>query len=80
MSNKVYDCLKWLCLICIPALGFFYSTISAIWGLPYGDEIPKTLIAIQTLLGACLGISTINYNLKQKENEEEKEGDEENGF
>lgn len=74
MSNKVYDCLKWLCLIFIPALGVLYSTIAGIWGLPYGDEIPKTLMAIETFLGACIGISSIKYNQEQKMNEELSNG------
>ena len=44
MSNKVYDVLnkiqRWL-----PALGVFYLAISAIWHLPFGDEVNATIVA-----------------------------------
>ena len=37
-----------------------------IWGFPYGEEIVGTIMAVDTFLGVCLGISTANYkkNLK----------------
>lgn len=76
MSNKLYDILKWVALILLPALGTLYFTLAGIWGFPYGEQIVGTITAIDTFLGVCLGISTINYNneqnqLKQDEMEEE---------
>lgn len=65
MNNKVYDILKWVALIFLPALGTLYFALSGIWGLPYGEEIVGTITAIDTFLGALLGISSINYK-KQK--------------
>lgn len=62
MSDKIYDVLKWVALIFIPALGTLYFAISAIWGLPYGEQIVGTLTAVDTFLGALLGISTYQYN------------------
>lgn len=62
MSNKTYDCLKWMALIMIPAFGTLYFTISQIWGLPYGEEVVGTITAIDTFLGVCLGISSDNYH------------------
>lgn len=67
MSNKVYDILKWIALVVLPALATFYFTLSLIWGLPYGKEIEGTIIAIDTFLGVILGISNINYNKKKEE-------------
>lgn len=61
MSNKVYDILKWIALIFLPALGTLYFALSGIWGLPYGEEIVGTITAIDAFLGALLGISNINY-------------------
>lgn len=61
MSNKLYDILKWIALILLPALGTLYFALSGIWGLPYGEEIVGTITAIDTFLGALLGISSINY-------------------
>ena len=66
LSNKVYDVLKWLVIIAIPALTTAYVGLSVIWGWPYADKIAKTSAVVCTLLGALLGISTIEYN-KSKE-------------
>lgn len=66
LSNKVYDVLKWLVIIAIPALTTAYVGLSVIWGWPYADKIAKTSAVVCTLLGALLGISTIEYN-KTKE-------------
>ena len=67
LPNHIYDALKWLCILCLPAAATLYSVISAVWHLPYGDEIPKTLIAIGTFIGAVLGISNIQYNADNKQ-------------
>jgi hypothetical protein len=61
MSSKVYDILKYIAQIALPALGAFYFAISQIWGLPYGEQIVGTIAALDTLLGVLLGISTYNY-------------------
>lgn len=65
MSNKVYDILKFIAQIVLPALATFYLAIAAIWGLPYGEQIAGTIMAIDTLLGAILGVSTKKYNARK---------------
>lgn len=67
MSNKVYDILKWIALVVLPALATLYFALSGIWGFPYGEQIVGTITAIDTFLGALLGISNINYNKKKEE-------------
>lgn len=62
MSNKVYDVLKFIAQIVLPALATFYVTIAGLWHLPYPEEIAGTIMAIDTLLGAILMISSANYN------------------
>ena len=62
MSNKVYDVLKWIALILLPAIATLYFALSGIWGFPYGEEIVGTITAIDTFLGVILGISTNTYN------------------
>lgn len=70
MSNKVYDILKAIALIWLPALGTLYSMLAGIWGLPYAEAIVGTIVAVDTFLGTVLGISTVQYNKKLKEREE----------
>nr|DAQ56488.1 MAG TPA: holin [Caudoviricetes sp.] len=61
LSDKTYSLLKWVALILLPALGTLYFALAGIWGLPFGEQIVGTITAIDTFLGAILGISTNNY-------------------
>ena len=62
MSNKMYDALKWIAMILLPAIGALYFTLASIWGLPYAEQIVGTITGIDTFLGVILGISTSQYN------------------
>ena len=59
--NKVYDILKQIALVWLPALGTLYFALAGIWGLPYAEQIVGTITAIDTFLGAILGITTVQY-------------------
>lgn len=77
LSNKVYDILKWITQIVLPAIGTLYFALSSIWGLPYGEQIVGTITAIVTCLGVILGISSNSYNKNCLEDEEDISEDEE---
>ena len=62
LPDKLYDILKWITMIVLPALATAYVGLAAIWGWPFADEVAKTTAVICTLLGALLGISTAQYN------------------
>lgn len=62
LSNKMYDILKNIALIWLPALGTLYFALAGIWNFPYPEEIVGTITAVDTFLGAVLGISSANYN------------------
>ena len=64
LNDKVYDICKFIAQILLPALGTLYFALAGIWGFPYGEQIVGTIMAIDTFLGAILGISTIQYNKK----------------
>ena len=66
IPDSVYSVLKWLDLVCLPALATLYKVLSAEWGLPYPDEISTTVLAVCTFLGAIIGVSTATYNAEQK--------------
>ena len=61
LSDNVYTILKWITMICLPALATAYVGFAAIWGWPYSAEVAKTTAVICTLLGTLLGISTATY-------------------
>lgn len=65
MSNKVYDVLKWIAQYFLPALGTLYFALADVWGLPYGEQVVGTIVAVDTFLGVVLGISTAQYNKGQ---------------
>lgn len=67
LPDKVYDILKWVCLILMPALAWGYSELAAIWPLPYPEQIPKTINIVAFVLGVLIGVSTINYNKQNPE-------------
>ena len=62
LNNKIYDILKWIAMIVLPALGTLYFTLAGIWGLPYGEQVVGTITALVTALGTILKISTAKYN------------------
>ena len=61
LKDSVYDILKWVTLVCLPALGTAYVALAGVWGWPFADEVSRTVNAVCTLLGALLGISTAEY-------------------
>lgn len=67
MPNWLYDILKWVCLIFMPALAWGYGELGNVWGLPYTTEIPKTINIVALVIGVCIGVSTITYNKGQTE-------------
>ena len=68
ISNKLYDILKWLVIIVLPALATLYAALSTVWAWPYSEEVVTTITAVDTFLGAVLCISTATYNKEGNEN------------
>lgn len=66
LSDKVYNILKWICLICLPAVAVFYTVIAKIWGLPFEAEIPATINAVAVLIGSLIGISHLTIKKEQE--------------
>ena len=66
LNDRVYNALKWIALIALPALGTLYSALAGIWGLPYGEQILGTIAAVGTCIGTLLGISTVQYRKSTK--------------
>lgn len=67
LPNKIYDVLKWIALIFLPAVAVLYGALAPVWGWAYPDEIVYTITAIDTFLGAILGISNMNYKKGEAE-------------
>ena len=61
IDNKIYDILKYVCQIALPAIGTLYFALAQIWNFPYAEQIVGTIEAITTFLGVLLGISSYTY-------------------
>lgn len=68
IPDKIYDVLKWVVIIVMPAVATLYAALSAVWGWPYSEEVVTSITAVDTFLGAVLCISAANYNKEDKIN------------
>ena len=71
LNDRLYDILKWICLIALPACAVLYFTLAKIWGLPYGAEITATINAVALFIGALIGVSQISINKEGKAYEDD---------
>lgn len=67
LPEKIYEAIRWIIAIVLPALGLLITTLANIWGweIP-AEEISLTLDAIGLFLGAIFGISKIANDRKTK--------------
>ena len=61
LCNNTYDCIKWIAQLALPAVGTLYAALAGIWGFPYSEQVMGTILAVDTFLGALLGISSAKY-------------------
>lgn len=61
LNNRIYDILKWVALIVLPAIATLYGALAPTWGWPYAEQIVYTITAVDTFLGTILGISNLQY-------------------
>lgn len=71
LSNKLYDTLKWIAQILLPAAGTLYFALAGIWNWPYPDAVVGTITAVDTFLGVLLGLSTASYSKASHTGKEE---------
>ena len=66
-ENRVYDVLKWICLIFLPAVAILYSAIDGVFGWGYTATVTTIISAIEAFIGSMIGISTKSYRKKKDE-------------
>ena len=67
LSGKVYDVLKWIAIIFLPALITFAGVVMNCFNFQYTDIVLTIAVAFNTFLGTILGISTVQYNKIKEE-------------
>lgn len=81
LPDKLYEFLKWLLIIVVPAFLTLFTLLAQTWhwNIPV-DAIVTTITGVCTFIGICIGISTVQYNKEQQTEEEyvypDEEGDE----
>lgn len=66
MSNKMYDILRAIAELILPALGTLYFALAGIWGLPYAEQTVGTVAAVDTFLGVLLKVCKARYDKMHK--------------
>lgn len=61
INNKLYDALRFVAEICLPAIGALLAALGEIWSFRYA-EIVATLAAVDTFLGAFVAYSKHKYD------------------
>ena len=64
MSNKVFDTLRFLQTVLLPAVGTLYFALADIWGLPYAPQVVGTITALTAFLGAFVEYKRQTYVAK----------------
>lgn len=59
IPDKVYQVLKWVALILLPAIAVLVSTIGPEWGIPNINGVVTTINAIALFIGTCIGASQL---------------------
>lgn len=59
IPDKIYQVLKWVALILLPALAILIGTVGPSWGIQNVDTIVTTVNAIALFIGTCIGASQI---------------------
>lgn len=62
LSDKLYNFLKPLTTIVLPAAGALYFGLAGIWDLPNADKVVGTIAVFTAFFGVLLGLSTKSYN------------------
>ena len=61
MSNKIYDILKWIAIVFLPALTTFVGVVLTSLDIGNSEVVLTIMTGFATFLGAILGVSNINY-------------------
>lgn len=67
IPDKLYNILKWVCLIALPAVNVFLFAVLPVLGVEKQTvtAIVTIISAVGTLIGSLIGISTVNYYKNQ---------------
>ena len=68
IPDKLYNILKWISIVAIPAATTLFGVIATQFPIPYAQEILTICPAVATFIGALIGLSSAKYYQDQKQN------------
>lgn len=66
LPDTVYDVLKWVIALVLPAVAVLYGNLGPDWGWYNPQLIVKTITEVQIFLGVIFGISCYTHAQEQK--------------
>lgn len=76
LPDRVYDLLKFLVTIGLPATSSLYVGLAKVFGWPYASEVAQTTTLICTFIGTLIGISSHLYWQDQEQPQGDDPGEE----
>ena len=67
LSNNIYNILKWITLVVLPAIITFAGVVMNTLNFEYTNVVLTIATAFVTMLGSILGLSSYNYNKGKEE-------------
>ena len=68
IPDKIYDAIKWILIIVVPAFITLFTLLARTWAWDVpADAIVTTITGIATFVGVIVGISTHYYNKEDEE-------------
>lgn len=67
LPDRVYDVLKWLALIVLPAMATLVQTLGPVWGWTWADPAATTISAIALTIGVIIGASALKAKASKTE-------------
>jgi hypothetical protein len=61
MTNTVYNSLKWIALVFLPAAGALYFGLGQLWAFPKIEEVVGSVTVVETFLGLLLRKSAVDF-------------------
>ena len=58
IPDEIYDSIKFIVTVILPAVSVLYVGLAGIWGWPCADEVSRTIAVVYTFLCAIMGISS----------------------
>lgn len=60
-NNKIYDVIKWILLVVIPALNILITGLCSLYGWTWGPIVVGTIDLFAVFFGTILGIGSVKY-------------------